>query len=119
MFLVEAEELLRAFVNPLRVKSPELSIWTGVAKIKRELTRLHLDRHGIRRWRSEVDAGPCLYAEDSQCHDFDSHHQQRGNHQRLGSARKALELGLRAAVGKLPHKKRQQELCGKKGDSRL
>ena len=48
MFLVEAEELLRTFVNPLRVKSPEFSVRTRVAKIKSELPRLHLDRHGIR-----------------------------------------------------------------------
>src|SRR4029077_4599684 len=119
VFLVEAEEFLRTFVDPLRMKRAKLSIRTGVTKIESELPGLNLNRHRIRRGRSEINACPCLHAKNSKGQDFHSHHQQSSDHQGPGAAWKTLEFCLRAAIRKLPDKKRQQELRSEKRDSGL
>src|SRR5258707_6472468 len=92
VFLVEAEEFLRTFVDPLRVKRAKLSIWTGVTEIESKLPGLNLDRHSVRRGRSEVNAGPCLHTENSKGQDFHSHSKHGCDDQGPGAAWKTLEL---------------------------
>src|SRR5882672_10471408 len=92
MFLVEPEEFLSTFVDSFRVNGAKLSIRPGVAKIKRELSGLNLDWHGVRRGRSEVHVGPCLYAKNSEGQDFHSHNHQVGHPQGFGAPGKLLSF---------------------------
>src|SRR5664279_5120094 len=111
MLRVKSKEVLRSFINKLGVKGAELSVWTGIAEIESELSGLDLDRHGVGRGRREIYVSPRLHSKDSKRHDFDAYNQQGGNHQTLGAAGKALDLGIGGTVGKLPDKNRQNELC--------
>src|SRR5258707_7721866 len=70
VFLVEAEEFLRTFVDLLRVKRAQLSIWTWGKEIENKLPGLNLDRHSVRRGRSEGNARPCLHTEHAKSQDF-------------------------------------------------
>src|ERR1700675_793013 len=63
---VEAKEVCIAFTDLVGVQRAKLSIRTGVAEIKCELSSLDLNRDGIGCGRSEIDAGPRLYPKHPQ-----------------------------------------------------
>src|SRR5580704_6798778 len=70
---IETKEILCAFVDQLGMSGAEFSIRTGITKIKRELSGLHLNRDGVSRGRREINLGPSLHSEDSQRQDFRSY----------------------------------------------
>src|SRR5580658_11121287 len=101
------------------MKWAESSIRTGIAKVERELSGLHLNRYRVRRWRSEIDGSPRLDSEHPQSQNFSSHQQKRRPDHSLGAAGKGFDLVSRARAGKLPDKQSQQNLRSQEGDSSL
>src|ERR1700719_1770279 len=63
---IKPKEVGVCLVDLVGVQGPELSIWTRVAEIKRELSGLHLDGHSVRRGWGEIHAGPSFGSEHTQ-----------------------------------------------------
>src|ERR1700722_2649836 len=60
---IDTEEVCRGFINLVPVYRAELTVRTGIAKVKRKLSRLHLDRYRVRGGRSEIHTRPCFGSE--------------------------------------------------------
>src|SRR5580693_4546603 len=109
---IEPEEIRVSLTDLVGVNWAEGSVRAGIAEIKCELPRLHLDRQRVGSGRCEIDAGPRLYAEHTQGQTFGTYQQESGYNQSRSSAGETLNFVARLMVGKLPDEKRQQELRG-------
>src|SRR6266446_317409 len=100
------------FADQVRMKRAERAIRTGVAEIKCELSCLDLNRHRIRRRRSEIDAGPSLGPEHAQSQSFCPYQQEGGSHHPRSAAGETLNLFAGLGAGEFPYEESQEELRG-------
>ncbi len=107
---IEAEKILIALADVVGVNGSELSIRPRIAKVKRKLSSLHLDGQSIRGGWSEIDAGPGLRSEHTECQYLRTYQQESRDNQSHGAAWKVPDLGARFRAGEFPDKERQEEL---------
>src|ERR1035438_2780100 len=62
MFGIEAENVLRSFIDHLGMRSAKFSIRPRISEVKRKLPSLHLNWNGIGGRGRQIHVGPCLHA---------------------------------------------------------
>src|SRR5580704_11831146 len=87
---IKSEEVCVGLADLLRVKRPKLSIRPRISEVKRKLPGLHLNRQRVRRGRSEIHAGPRLYAKHTQSQTLGADQQKSSYHHSCGTSEKIL-----------------------------
>src|SRR5581483_1158467 len=98
MVHIQPVKVLAGLADHVWMNGTELSVWTGITKVERELPRLDLDRQRIGRGRSEVHIRPRLYTKDAEREDFRADQQDGGPDHGLRPAGKILDLRVGPGV---------------------
>src|SRR5580704_4395191 len=95
---IQAEIVLIALVDFVRMNRAELSVWAGIPEIERKLFSLGLYLQRIGLGGHEVHRGPGLLTEGTQCKNFRADDKERRNHHGLGATWKILQRSVRFAA---------------------